>query len=247
MKTLSIFLLATFASASFAHAADNATSLRDANKKAAADYKSAKANCKSLKANAEDVCIEEAKVARARAETDAMTQFDNTLQARTKVRAKQVDAEFALAKERCDDKSGADKDSCRTSARSTHTAALADVKADRAIAATTADEQQRTAATLPAPSTTDKARDAMGTVADKTERAADKTGAAVADSMITTKVKADIFKEPELKSMAIHVETDKGVVMLSGFVDSKADAEKAVRVARGVSGVTDVKSSIKVK
>jgi osmotically-inducible protein OsmY len=47
--------------------------------------------------------------------------------------------------------------------------------------------------------------------------------------------------------MAIHVETDKGVVLLSGFVDTKADADKAVRVARSVQGVTDVKSAIKVK
>ncbi|RSZ57779.1 BON domain-containing protein [Massilia atriviolacea] len=84
-------------------------------------------------------------------------------------------------------------------------------------------------------------------MAPKMDRAAEKTGAVVADSVITTKVKADIFKEPELKSMAIHVETEKGVVMLSGFVDSKADAEKAVRLAKSVDGVTSVKSAIKVK
>jgi osmotically-inducible protein OsmY len=47
--------------------------------------------------------------------------------------------------------------------------------------------------------------------------------------------------------MAIHVETEKGVVMLSGFVDSKAEAAKAVRVAKGIQGVTSVKSAIKVK
>ena len=47
--------------------------------------------------------------------------------------------------------------------------------------------------------------------------------------------------------MAIHVETEKGVVMLSGFVDSKADADKAVTVAKNVEGVSTVKSAIKVK
>ncbi len=77
--------------------------------------------------------------------------------------------------------------------------------------------------------------------------AATKTGKVVADSIITTKVKADLFKEPELSAMAIHVETEKGVVMLSGFVDSKADADKAVRLAKSVEGVTQVKSAIKVK
>ncbi|NHZ61102.1 BON domain-containing protein [Massilia sp. CCM 8694] len=91
---------------------------------------------------------------------------------------------------------------------------------------------------------TERTADAM---APRMDRAAEKTGAVVADSVITTKVKADIFKEPELKSMAIHVETEKGVVMLSGFVDSKADAEKAVRLAKSVDGVTSVKSAIKVK
>lgn len=77
--------------------------------------------------------------------------------------------------------------------------------------------------------------------------AADKTAAVASDSVITTKVKASIFAEPELKSMGIHVETEKGVVMLSGFVNSKAEADKAVTAAKTVEGVTNVKSAIKVK
>jgi len=91
---------------------------------------------------------------------------------------------------------------------------------------------------------TDRAGERM---ADKTSNAAARTGKVVADTVITTKVKADLFKEPELSAMAIHVETEKGVVMLSGFVDSKSDAEKAVRLAKSVEGVTQVKSAIKVK
>jgi hyperosmotically inducible protein len=47
--------------------------------------------------------------------------------------------------------------------------------------------------------------------------------------------------------MAIHVETEKGVVMLSGFVETKAEADKAVKAAKEVEGVTSVKSAIKVK
>ena len=84
-------------------------------------------------------------------------------------------------------------------------------------------------------------------VADKARNASSMSAAAVADSVITTKVKADLFKAPELKSMDIHVETDKGIVMLSGFVDTKADAERAAALARGVSGVSEVKSAIKVR
>jgi osmotically-inducible protein OsmY len=93
----------------------------------------------------------------------------------------------------------------------------------------------------------DKTRAATAGTAATTDRAADKTAAAASDSVITTKVKASIFAEPELKSMGIHVETEKGVVMLSGFVNSKAEADKAVTAAKTVEGVTNVKSAIKVK
>lgn len=93
----------------------------------------------------------------------------------------------------------------------------------------------------------DKTRAATSTTAASTDRAADKSVAVASDSVITTKVKASIFAEPELKSMGIHVETEKGVVMLSGFVNSKAEADKAVSAAKTVEGVTTVKSAIKVK
>jgi osmotically-inducible protein OsmY len=88
---------------------------------------------------------------------------------------------------------------------------------------------------------------AVDKTADGSERVAANTGAAVSDTAITTKVKAGLFKEPELKALDIHVETEKGVVMLSGFVDSKASAERAVRLAKDVEGVKSVKSAIKVK
>ena len=67
------------------------------------------------------------------------------------------------------------------------------------------------------------------------------------DSVITTKVKAAIFKEPSLKSTEINVETFKGTVQLSGFVSSQADIDKAVQVARGVQGVTSVRNDMRVK
>jgi osmotically-inducible protein OsmY len=92
-----------------------------------------------------------------------------------------------------------------------------------------------------------ESREAARDVAATTDHAATRTGNAVADSVITTKVKADFVKEPDLSALAIHVETEKGVVMLSGFVNSKTEAERAVQVARGVEGVTKVKSALKVK
>jgi osmotically-inducible protein OsmY len=73
------------------------------------------------------------------------------------------------------------------------------------------------------------------------------TGEYVDDSVITTKVKAAILNEPTLSSAEINVETFKGVVQLSGFVNSKADINKAAALARGVSGVSSVKNDMRLK
>jgi len=73
------------------------------------------------------------------------------------------------------------------------------------------------------------------------------TGEYFDDSAITTKVKAEIFNDPMLKVMQINVESYKGVVQLSGFVDSRRTAEMAARVAASVKGVKAVKNSLVVK
>ena len=78
-------------------------------------------------------------------------------------------------------------------------------------------------------------------------RKSESTGEYVDDSTITTKVKAAIFNDPALKVFQINVETFKGVVQLSGFVDSAQNASKAGEVARGVGGVKSVKNSLVVK
>lgn len=72
-------------------------------------------------------------------------------------------------------------------------------------------------------------------------------GEYVDDSIITTRVKVAILAEKTLSVAEINVETFKGVVQLSGFVNSKADQRKAVEVARKVSGVTSVKNSMQLK
>jgi osmotically-inducible protein OsmY len=72
-------------------------------------------------------------------------------------------------------------------------------------------------------------------------------GEYIDDSVITAKVKAAVFDEPTLKSAEINVETFKGEVQLSGFVQSQADINKAASLARGVKGVTSVKNNMLVK
>lgn len=73
------------------------------------------------------------------------------------------------------------------------------------------------------------------------------TGQYFDDSIITTKVKTAIFNEPTLKTLQINVETFKGVVQLSGFVDSAQSVEKAAEVAERVEGVKEVNNALVVK
>jgi osmotically-inducible protein OsmY len=72
-------------------------------------------------------------------------------------------------------------------------------------------------------------------------------GAYMDDSWITTKVKTAILNEPSLKVSQINVETYKGVVQLSGFVDNAASQAKAVEIARAVKGVTSVKNDMRLR
>ena len=73
------------------------------------------------------------------------------------------------------------------------------------------------------------------------------TGEYVDDAVITNKVKAAIFNEPNLKSAEINVETYKGVVQLSCFVPSSTSAARATELARGVKGVVSVRNDLRLK
>ncbi len=73
------------------------------------------------------------------------------------------------------------------------------------------------------------------------------TGEYIDDSVITSKVKTEIFNDPMLKSLQIEVESFKNVVQLSGFVDSAQASARAVEIAKAVKGVKSVKNSLIVK
>ena len=79
---------------------------------------------------------------------------------------------------------------------------------------------------------------------DRTSRS---TGQAVDDSAIATKVKSALIADPVVKGTQVEVEVFKGVVQLSGFVDSSTNAQKAVSIARSVNGVKEVRNSMIVK
>jgi osmotically-inducible protein OsmY len=78
-------------------------------------------------------------------------------------------------------------------------------------------------------------------------RTQESSGEYIDDSVITTKVKSALANDDFLKSFKISVETYKGTVQLSGFVNSQQAVDKASQIARSVKGVTSVKNNLIVK
>ena len=72
-------------------------------------------------------------------------------------------------------------------------------------------------------------------------------GQFVDDSVITAKVKALLLKDPAVRTLAVSVETYRGTVVLSGFVNSEGQLQRAAEIAAGVQGVVTVKNSLVVK
>ncbi|EKM0376360.1 molecular chaperone OsmY [Cronobacter turicensis] len=81
----------------------------------------------------------------------------------------------------------------------------------------------------------------------KIDSSMNKVGNFMDDSAITAKVKAALVDDEQIKSTDISVKTEKSVVTLSGFVESQAQAEQAVKIAKGVEGVASVSDKLHVR
>lgn len=88
---------------------------------------------------------------------------------------------------------------------------------------------------------------AVSSIGCASTRTSEGTGEYVDDTVITAKVKSAFLGEKGLKVAEINVETFKGVVQLSGFIESRADADRAIGLARAVSGVLSVKDDMRIK
>lgn len=73
------------------------------------------------------------------------------------------------------------------------------------------------------------------------------TGEYIDSSALTAKVKSALVADEVVRARDVQVETFRGTVQLSGFVDSEAQKERATAVARSVQGVRDVKNNLIVK
>lgn len=87
---------------------------------------------------------------------------------------------------------------------------------------------------------TDKAAEKLGEQGSK-------AGVGIDDAEITTKVKAAIFAEPGLKTLQISVDTIKGIVTLSGSVNTQQNSDTARALAGAVSGVHEVENRLIIK
>jgi len=90
----------------------------------------------------------------------------------------------------------------------------------------------------------DEATDKVG---DKMDEQGRKAGVAIDDAEITAKIKGAIFAEPGLKTLQISVDTIKGVVTLTGTVDSQASSDRVKLLAGAVAGVKEVNNRLVTK
>ncbi len=72
-------------------------------------------------------------------------------------------------------------------------------------------------------------------------------GTEIDDSVVTTRVKSALLEDADIKSYDIKVETRKGEVMLSGFVDNVTQMERAATVARAIPGVKGIDNKMSLK
>lgn len=93
----------------------------------------------------------------------------------------------------------------------------------------------------------DKMEAVYDRTADKLGEKSDMAGVALDDAEITARVKSAIYSEPGLKTLKISVDTVKGVVTLTGSVESQANFDRVTTLAEMVAGVKEVENDLKVK
>ena len=122
-----------------------------------------------------------------------------------------------------------------------------DTAATPATTGSTATTTTTTTAPAAPATTAPAANNAAAAAGTAAANATDKAGDALSDSAITGKVKAALLADAEVKGTDINVETSKGDVMLSGFVESQAQIDKAATLAKNIDGVKQVSNKLEIK
>jgi hypothetical protein len=130
MRALAV-CIGTLSFAGASYAAGDKAAYDSAKASAKSTYEAAKAKCDAMKDNAKDICVAEAKAARTRTDEQAEATYKNTPKAREHAVHEIAEADYKVAKERCDDKTGNDKDVCVKVAKAALVKAQSDAKASR--------------------------------------------------------------------------------------------------------------------
>ena len=94
---------------------------------------------------------------------------------------------------------------------------------------------------------TERARQIGAQVGERTAAAANETKRALTDGQITAKIKAKMALDDTVKAMSIDVDTDGPIVTVSGTVDTPAQRDRAIQLARETEGVKQVVDHLRVR
>ena len=92
----------------------------------------------------------------------------------------------------------------------------------------------------------DRVREGARDVGDRASDTANRAGAAVSDAAVTSAVKAKFLADGTVRGLRVDVDTRAGVVVLNGTVSSRAEADRAIFLARETDGVDQVVNNLKV-
>ena len=142
IKTIAIALSLAFSAGAMAQSMSKAD-YQTGKDRIAAEYKSARGACNSFSGNANDICVAEAKGKENIAKAELETSYKPSAKTKYDVRVAKAEADYAVAKEKCDDLAGNPKDVCVKEAKAAQIAAKADAKAQMKTTAanTTASEK----------------------------------------------------------------------------------------------------------
>jgi len=130
-----LLVVAATSLGSMAYAAGSMSHAEYAAKKdqISAEYKADKAACDKLGGNEKDVCVEKASGKEKVAKAELEYSYTGKKSDADKIAVDRADADYAIAKEMCDDRKGRDKDVCVAEAKATHTKAIADAKMNKKV------------------------------------------------------------------------------------------------------------------
>lgn len=94
---------------------------------------------------------------------------------------------------------------------------------------------------------TERAREIGATVGERTAEAANDARRALTDGQVTAKIKAKMALDDSIKALDINVDTSGSTVTVTGVVDSAAQRDRVLQLARETAGVTSVVDRLRVR